>query len=97
MHLSLAKAQIWSLSPHLQPDACAHAQREIEGEVLLTTRRFYSNASVCPDPRESESESEDEFDPSMPIDHATEPMAPVPEWTSTSGFARETPWHPGLD
>jgi hypothetical protein len=74
-------------------------QREIEGEVLLTTRRFYSNASVCPDHRhESESESEDEFDSSMPIDHATEPMAPVPEWTSMSGFGRDNaPWHPGLD
>ena len=56
------------------------SQREIVGEVLLTTRYFYSSASICPDRRDgSESDSDYELDPSIPIDHATEPMAPIPE------------------
>lgn len=54
--------------------------REIEGEILLTTRRFYSSASVCPDRLVfSESDSDDEPDPSVPVDHETKPMAPIDE------------------
>lgn len=60
--------------------AAPAGRREIEGEVLLTTRRFYSSASICPDRLGgSESESEDELDPSVPVDHSTEPLAPIEE------------------
>jgi len=64
----------------LRAEDASPGQREIVGEVLLTTRCFYSSASVCPDRRDgSESDSDYELDPSIPIDHATEPMAPIPE------------------
>ena len=57
-------------------------QREIVGEILLTTRRFYSNASVCPDRLVfSDSDSEEEPDPKVPVDHSTMPLAPIDEPT----------------
>ena len=55
---------------------------EIVGEILLTTRRFYSSASVCPDRLAfSESDSEDDAEPAGPVDHGTQPMAPIDEPT----------------
>lgn len=56
--------------------------REIVGEVLLTTRRFYSSASISPDRLAfSDSDSDEDAEPSGPVDHGTMPMAPIDEPT----------------
>ena len=57
----------------------ACSQREIEGEILLTVRKFYSSASVSPDGLAYMSDESEEEEPTGPIDHATEPMQPIPE------------------
>ena len=57
-------------------------QRDIEGEVLLTVRKFASSVSISPggavDGYYSDDSSE-EPDPSVPIDHMTAPLQPIPE------------------
>ena len=52
---------------------------EIEGEVLLTVRKFYSAVSISPDGELDDYDSAEEPDPSVPIDHATQPLKPIPE------------------
>ena len=51
-------------------------EREIEGEVLLTVRKFYSLSSVSYGPDGSDDEDDE---PTGPIDHHTAPMPPIPE------------------
>ena len=54
-------------------------QADIEGEVLLTVRKFYSSVSVSPGGEFDDDDSAEEPDPSVPIDHATQPLKPIPE------------------
>lgn len=64
----------------LRVDEAYPASRKIVGEILLTTRRFYSSASVCPDRLVfSESDSDDDQNPLGTIDHGTMPMVPIDE------------------
>ena len=60
-------------------DARLCTQRELEGEVLLTVRKFASSVSVSPYELEYSDDSSDEPDPSVPIDHMTAPLQPIPE------------------
>lgn len=53
-------------------------ESEIVGEVLLTLRKYYSSASVSYEQDLGESSDEE---PSGPVDHATEPLRPIPEPT----------------
>ena len=64
----------------LQPEhAKPHEERVIEGEVLLTVRKFASSVSISPDGYDFSDDSSDELDPSVPIDHMTAPLQPIPE------------------
>ena len=60
----------------LRAEGTAPNGRDIEGEVLLTVRKFYSTVSISPDGEFSD-DSADE--PEGPIDHATAPLQPIPE------------------
>lgn len=53
--------------------------RAIVGEVLLTTRRFQSATSVCPDRAAYLSDSDESADDDAPVDHATAPLRPIDE------------------
>ena len=51
------------------------SRNEIDGEILLTTRKFVSSASISPGGLDDDFESDEE--PDGPIDHATEPLRPI--------------------
>ena len=53
-------------------------RNELEGEVLLTVRKYASNISVSYGQDYDDGSSDDE--PSGPVDHATEPLAPIPDF-----------------
>ena len=66
----------YSLRPE---NAKPYEERDIEGEVLVTVRKFASSISISPDGYDFSDDSSDELDPSVPIDHMTAPMQPIPE------------------
>ena len=77
---SLAKETLDCRWYALRAEDAEHDSREIEGEILLTTRRFYSSASICPDRAAfSESDSDDDWEPSGPVTHESMPMSPIDE------------------
>ena len=53
--------------------------RTIEGEVLLTTRRFQSAVSVSPDRAAYLDESDESSDDDLVVDHSTVALAPIEE------------------
>jgi len=77
---SLVKEQLDCRWYSLRSEDAPATSREIVGEILLTTRRFYSSASICPDRVVfSETDSEEDDEPTGPVDHRTMPMAPIDE------------------
>lgn len=52
------------------------SNRHIEGEMLISTRKFVSNASVSGGHR-YDYDSDSDYEPEGPVDHATEPMQPI--------------------
>ena len=53
------------------------AQRDIEGEVLLTIKRYHGSLSVSRHVLDDYSDDSSDEEPSGPVDHATQAMKPV--------------------
>ena len=64
---------------------------ELEGEVLLTIRKYASSVSVSYGQYDDDESSDDE--PTGPVDHATEPLRPIQEPDYVHDMDRERARH----
>jgi hypothetical protein len=69
----------------LRAQDASGSTNELVGEVLLTTRKYVSNVSISPGEHWLHGDEMSDEEPEGPIDHATEPLAPIddqpiPEW-----------------